>query len=138
MVVEIHWNELDHPSEGWRRTGCLYAYTDPDTDRILYIGKADGTTIRQRFTAADKDDLFGHFKEEFGITEFGVFAGLIALEEGRRLTRELLADIESLLIKRVQPPGNVQSKRSRIARPGLVVECLGEWAHHRTRFVDRN
>ncbi len=138
MVVEVHWKELGRRSAGLQWAGCLYAYTDPESNRIIYIGKADGTTIRQRFTASDKYDLFRHFEEEFGITAVGVFAGLIALEEGCRLTRELLADIESLLIKRLQPPGNVQSKRSRIARPGLVVECLGKWPHRRTRFVDHD
>lgn len=44
-----------------------------------------------------------------------------------RLTRELLSDIESLLICEVKPWGNIQCQLSRIARPGLKVVCGSDW-----------
>ncbi len=137
MFAEVKWYTLGSRSRGWRWTRCLYAYLHPDDNKILYIGKADGPTVRKRFNAPDKDDLFDFLKDEMGITSVVVIAGWIELEAGRRLSRELLADIESLLIRRLRPVGNVQSTRSRVSRSGLTVLCLGAWPCRRARFVDR-
>lgn len=50
------------------------------------------------------------------------------LEVTQRLTRELLADIESLMIFTIQPCCNFQNTRSRgkHRRPTMRVECKGE------------
>ena len=137
MRVDVEWKELKPRSKRWHATRCLYAYLDPHDDRILYLGKADGTTIRQRFTAPDKEHLLDFFEDGYGLSGVTVMIGEIRMGERLRLTRELLADIESLLISRIKPPGNVQSTRSRIARPGLLVRCLGDWPHKKARFRDR-
>lgn len=138
MEIDIEWTRLGPRSEGWRTTRCLYAYCNPANDQILYIGKADGPTVRQRFTATDKESLFEYLEKEHGIDtdDVDVILGDLIMAEGSRLTRELLADVESLLIKRLKSVGNVSSKQSRISRPGLVVRCHGQWPHPRSRFVD--
>jgi hypothetical protein len=58
------------------------------------------------------------------------------LQEGRRLSSPLLADAESLLIMRLDPFGNIQSRATRIERPGLRVHCEGAWPFKRGRFHD--
>ncbi len=62
--------------------------------------------------------------------------GELELEEDRRLSSQLLADVESLLVMRLQPPGNISSTRSRIYRPGMRVKCAGDWPHRRNAFHD--
>lgn len=136
MQVDILWEIAD--DQLMQETRCLYCYLHPDTDDILYIGKAYGTSVQQRFNALDKDSLFQDVESDFGISdrEVEVLVGILGLEVGRRLSRELLADIESLLIKRLQPFGNIQSKQTRISRRGLSVNCLGEWPSWRSFFRD--
>lgn len=53
MRVQVDWNwlpadDLDDPA--WRLSGVVYAYLapPPHPNEVLYIGKAWGTTIRQR------------------------------------------------------------------------------------------
>jgi hypothetical protein len=57
-------------------------------------------------------------------------------EEGRRRSSQLLADVESLLIMRLQPACNVACTRSRYMRWGLRVNCSGDWPERRTCFRD--
>jgi hypothetical protein len=54
-----------------------------------------------------------------------------------RLTRELVADVESLLIALLRPPGNISATCTRIARPGLRVRCTGtHWPSVSRYFID--
>ena len=46
-----------------------------------------------------------------------------------RYNPEKLADVESLLIKRLRPRGNIMSINTRISRPGIRVLCDGNWPH---------
>ncbi len=52
------------------------------------------------------------------------------------MTRQLLVDVESLLIYEVKPWGNIQAQSSRIQRPGLMVECRGAWPLRKRVFQD--
>jgi hypothetical protein len=79
---------------------------------------------------------FWEYLDQRGMDAHAVLVGDVELAPGRRLSRELLADIESLLIKRLRPAGNIQAIRSRISRPGLDVTCEGDWPHERRRFLD--
>ena len=98
-----------------------------------------GKTVRERFDAPDKDEVFarlesaGYDVEDGGV---GVLVGRLRLEQGMRLTEKLLKDVESLLIKRLQPSGNIKCRLGRISRPGMRLECRQEWPHRRSRFVD--
>lgn len=133
--VIVRWSWLGPSDAGWDAIRCLYVYVDPSDD-LLYIGKADGCTVRERLHAPDKRSLLGFFSRKLALSDFDVFLGDVSLPAGCRLSRELLTDIESLLIYYLQPPGNIQSVRSRIPRPGLRVRCIGDWPYAEDRFVD--
>lgn len=140
MALEIEWRLISGGKDkAWNWTNVLYAYTDPEDDVILYIGKAYGpsTSVRSRFRADDKNDFWDFIINELGIKEVNVLVGDIALEEGQKLTRQLLADIESLLIFKEDPCGNVQNTRSRgITRSGMRIKCTGDWPSQRL-YIDR-
>lgn len=138
MLVTVHWSPVS-PSLAdpqWKKTRCLYAYLAPDKREILYIGKADGKTLRQRWTRCAKEGFWDDLERKRGIRSHGVIEGDIELEEGSRISCELLADIESLLIARVRPWGNIQSRESRISRPGLRVKCERAWPLDKREFYD--
>jgi hypothetical protein len=139
MDVWVHWTKLasdDDPR--WDEQYCLYAYLQPQRDRLLYIGKADYSTLRSRWHGEHKDELFEDIWGVYGIgeDEVRVLHGELELEEGYRRSSELLADVESLLIKRLQPFGNISATKTRIARLGLRVYCEGAWPFRRKRFHD--
>ncbi len=114
----------------------LYAYLHPTRDWLLYIGKADYSTISRRLHGEHKAQLFEEIWRAYGVDEVRFLHGGLELEEGFRRSSELLADVESLLIKRLQPLGNISTTRTRIARPGLRVHCEGDWPFKRKRFHD--
>ena len=58
QVVEVEWHLLKPDDPEWDADFCLYAYLHPDTDRILYIGKADHQTVWERMHGPHKDELF--------------------------------------------------------------------------------
>jgi hypothetical protein len=111
----------------WRWSGVLYSYIAPGGREILYIGKADGanSTVRTRWNADDKAGFWRELERERGIFKHAVVVGDIDVGMRGRLTRELLADLESLLIKWEQPWGNIQGRRVRnLSRPGMDVRCM--------------
>ena len=137
LQVEVPWVALDDSRDpAWRANFCLYAYLHPERDWLLYVGKADYQTVRQRLHGDHKADLFDFLARRYGIDEVRVLQGDIIPEDGRRRSSQLLALVESLLIMRLQPPGNVASTRSRRYRPGLRVHCTGDWPFRRTGFHD--
>jgi hypothetical protein len=137
MFATVRWTALDnegtHPL--WLAIRGLYAYVGPKNE-VLYVGKVDGTTVRQRWNRSGKEAFWNDLERERNIFKHAAIFGAIELGMGSRLTRELLADIESLLIKRVQPWGNIQSRNMRIARPGLHVRCAGSWPLQKSQFYD--
>lgn len=136
MRVEIHWQYLDEDHKGWRQARCLYAYIAPDQTEILYIGKSWGTTVRERWSRSGKAQFWDDLERQRGIWEHCPLIGEVALGNGRRLTHELICDIESLLIHHLQPWGNIQSRSSRISRPGLSVVCMGDWPLSKREYLD--
>ncbi|WP_257311284.1 hypothetical protein [Geothrix fuzhouensis] len=136
-LVRVDWRGLtSHQDESWQNIKCLYAYLAPKTLEVLYIGKSWGVSVRGRWTRAAKEHFWNDLEKDRGITEHIPLLGELYLPEGRRLSSELLADVESLLIHRVSPWGNIQSKKTRISRPGLVVQCTGEWPFNQSKFHD--
>jgi len=135
--VEVGWTRLASPRHPlWGANFCLYSYLHPETERILYVGKADQQTVRQRLNGEHKSELFDFFADAFHLDDVAVIQGELLPEEGRRRSAQLLSDVESLLIMRLQPPGNIAYSHSRPYRPGLRVRCIGDWPHRRTRFHD--
>jgi len=123
MRVHVHWEEAHDDHEGWSWNRALYAYLHPRMKEILYLGKADGTTIRQRWKAPDKEQFWRALEEERRLFNHRVLVGAVVTDA--RLTRQALADIESMLIFAIEPWGNIASTRGRIYRPGLVVHNRG-------------
>ena len=136
MVVEVEWTRLKERDPLWQDRLCLYAYSDARTKRILYLGKADYQSVRQRLHGQHKDEIFYYCERRLGVEELDCLHGQLWPEEGRRRSSQLLADVESLLIMRLQPPCNVACTQSRYMRLGLRVKCVGDWPHRRTGFHD--
>jgi hypothetical protein len=137
MNVWVHWTELDSDDDPrWDEQYCLYAYLYPTRDQLLYIGKADYSTVGQRLYGDHKDQLFEDIWRSYGVDEVLMLHGELELEEGYRRSSELLADVESLLIMRLHPFGNISATQSRISRRGLRVHCEGDWPFKRRRFRD--
>ena len=137
MDVRVRWTWLDDEDDPlWSEQYCVYAYLHPARDWLLYVGKADYSTVRRRFRGDHKDRLFRDIRRHYRVDDVRVLHGEVEIEGGQRRSSELLADVESLLIKRLQPFGNISSTKSRIPRPGLRVYCLGDWPFTRARFHD--
>jgi hypothetical protein len=128
MLVQVWWqraNGADDPIRDDARV--LYAYVHPNGREVLYIGKADGCSVRERSSYQGKPHFWQWCKRN-GIEGYICLVGYPDLVGGGRLTIQLLADIEGLLIFSMQPPGNIQSTRTRgTSRSGMVVRCLGDW-----------
>ena len=137
MLVVISWKSIRYQNDPkWNWRVVLYAYLPTNKDEILYIGKAYKQSIRERWGYAAKEGFWNDLESERGITKHIVLVGKIILPEGMKLTDQLVTDIESLLIKRIQPWGNIQSSVSRISRPGLRVQCIGGWHGWKKEYRD--
>jgi hypothetical protein len=136
MDVVIEWRELKDGDDGWYADCALYAYRMVCGAKILYIGKVDDTTVQRRWNRSGKEQFWDELPHQRGIYEHVVLLGEIALARGCRLTRELVADVKSLLIKWLRHWGNIQCLNSRISRPGLRVMWKGDWPAARTEFRD--
>jgi hypothetical protein len=136
QIVFLDWSDVgDEDAEGWDQRRCLYSYRARDGE-ILYIGKAWGQTVRERWCLSAKPIFWRELERQRRIFHHSVLVGTLALCQGDRLTHALLADVESLLINRLQPWGNIQSRASRIERPGLVVQLRGVPLAGRRKFRD--
>jgi len=70
LRVEIPWVALDDDRDPtWRENFCVYSYLHPERDWLLYIGKADYQTVRQRLHGDHKADLFDFFARRYGMTK---------------------------------------------------------------------
>ncbi len=137
MNVEIKWRYIGSDNDPmWDWSRVLYAYLDPDGKEILYIGKAVGTTLRGRWNRSAKAGFWDDLEEKRGLESHRVIVGAFILGPGRRLSAQLIADVESLLIMRLQPWGNIQSTRTRISRPGMQVVSKGPWFGKRKEYRD--
>lgn len=139
MEIEISWSELAITDRRWNRKRCLYAYVDPRSSMIVYIGKAYEKTIAQRMSGSHKERVFADLRVKCGLgddEEFRVLHGQVSAQPGRRVTKPVLRDVESLLIRRIRPKGNLTCINGRIERAGMWVTCFGDWPHGRTRFRD--
>lgn len=136
MSIKIRWYKIDEDNKIlWRVNRGIYAYLSPYGE-ILYIGKVNGTTVRKRFQRSAKSRYWDFVENDLGHFETEVMVGIIEFPEGSRHSRQKLSDIESLLINKIQPSGNIACRSTRISRPGLTVTCCGNWHYTRKKFVD--
>lgn len=134
--VILRWIRVGAQSKAWDWARTLYVFYVRSTGRVLYVGKADRQTLADRVLCPSKEGVWARIYRGPEIDPKDV--GIIAAEVGTeyRWTNELQADVESLLIKRLQPRGNKQGRSSRIERPGLRVVCIGSWPERRACFQD--
>lgn len=134
-MISVRWYGIDREDdERWSYTCCLYAYIAPRGREILYLGKCDGCTVRDRWR--NKENFWRDLENERHIRSHRIIVGELMLPPNSRLTRQLLSDVESLLICSVKPWGNIQCQSTRIERLGLVVSCTGVWPLYRKKFRD--
>ncbi len=136
-MIKIEWgctSGKDDPL--WRVKRGLYSYLHPNTREILYIGKVDGTSVRQRWNYSAKSKFWDDLCSQLEIRQHAIIVGQLKLKFPQRHSIELLADVESLLIMKLQPRGNIQSKKKRVLRPGMAVACHGDWPVDRKVFIE--
>ena len=130
--VTVDWRE---PQDGGDAR-CLYAYVDPAVGEVIYVGIADRCSVGERWHGHSGDGVFAFFEDELGLEEWDTLVGDVELMAGmKRLSPELLLDIEALFLNRLRPRGNVQIPPLR--RPGLRVTCEGDWPLDKGVFLDR-
>lgn len=136
MNIKVDWiyTGTDEESLGFSRV--LYAYLHPESGDILYLGKADYCTVKERLSGQHKEAIFSNIVNDLKVSELHAVVGLLHLPSEKRFSSELLSDVESLLIMAVQPRYNQQSRHTRISRPGLVVNCTGDWPLNINVFKD--
>ena len=125
--IAIRWSFLTPEDSDWQSKRCLYAYVASSKKEILYIGKSWGVTVKGRWRRDAKANFWEDLEDDRGIHNHFAMIGQLDLNYAGRLTEKLLADVESLLIRAELPWGNIQSRESRITRPGMIVECSGSW-----------
>ena len=136
LAVTLHWYAVEDDNDSrWRDDLALYAYLAPVKPEIYYLGKCDRTTVRGRARYSAKPAVWDCLNQ-LSKTHCLIVA---EIEVEQRLTRELLADIESLLIFEIQPCCNVQNtvSRGKHGRAGMRVECCGKvWPLSRKVYWD--
>src|SRR5438445_7777850 len=78
--VTLDWYEPNE--EDWNEARCVYAYLEPETKKIIYIGKADDSSPRERWNGHERDGLFEFFKLELDLEECDVIFGEVEAMEG--------------------------------------------------------
>lgn len=81
MRARVRWHlvvEVLDPR--WLNNYGLYVYLTPDGSEILYVGKVDGYTVRQRLRAPDKMALRRALERERGHFRHVVIVGEIEFE----------------------------------------------------------
>jgi hypothetical protein len=135
MLIEVDWKMISGPKdEMWGWCKVLYGYLSSNGKELLYIGKAYGCSVRERWHG--KERFWEDYEKEFRHTEHIPIVGDLSLPPGRNLTNELLSDVESLLIQDIMPWGNIQSRATRTSRPGMRVICRGGWRGWKKEYVD--
>lgn len=127
MGIKVEWVYTGSDEESLGFSRVLYAYLHPESSDILYLGKAEYCTVKERLYGRHKEAIFSDIVNDLKVSEIHAIVGLLHLPPKKRFSSELLSDVESLLIMAVQPTYNRQSRQSRISRPGLVVNCAGDW-----------
>lgn len=137
MKIDIHWKYADNDTdEILQYRQVLYAYTDNLGKEIIYIGKADSCSVKERLGGTHKKGVFKYLETSLNFKEYGISVGMFDLPENKRLSPKIISDVESLLIYALKPKANIQSVNSRTSRPGIEVICYGDWPHEYNHFID--
>ena len=118
-----------------RSTRALYLVKPFGGREVLYIGKADRQCLRDRWNCRSKN-RWSKFERKEKKRLAPLVTGFFTT---RPVTKNLIEDVERLLIFLVQPRLNRSGKQScRLHHRSLVVRCGGLWPHSRTTFTYHN
>ena len=137
MRVEVRWTWVDdEASEDWNQTHCLYAFTDPESDEILFVGSAVEENVRDGCESSEHDDLWLSLRG-VGVQNVGVLIGIPRQDAAARKDTVLLHEMTALLVTELDPSGNTGDEVGTgvTIRAGLEVECTGDWPYEETVFV---
>ena len=134
--IVINWQDVMSDETLWNVCRVLYAYISPENGEILYIGKADKCSVRERWNYSAKNKFWDWANEVRGLNAHSLIVGDLLLENGKKFSSQLLDDVESLLIFKLQPQGNEKSRKSRISRHGMKIVCQGDWDCVNKIFID--
>ena len=131
MQINVHWKSFEGDEDSGRAAlWPFFAYVTPDCEEVVYIGKANRELTKSLANGSrNRNPLFRELAERRGIQQVELLSGTVRLPPGTKLTRELLADIEAMLIYEFQPWGNVNGRDSlkEYYRPDLRVRCTWDW-----------
>ena len=104
MQISVHWKSFDGDEDSGRAAlWPFFAYVTPDCEEIVYIGKANRELAENHSDGSEtRNPLFRELAERRGIRQLELLSGTVRLPPGAKLTRELLADIEAMLM--TEPP----------------------------------
>ena len=127
--VVLHWHLADPLTI--QATRALYLFRKERGREILYIGKADRQTLHSRWSCRSKGRLAKLERKE----KIRLRPLITGFHTKRRVTPQLIDDVERLLIFLVQPRWNHPGKETcRLHHRDLFVRCDGDWPHRRTPF----
>jgi hypothetical protein len=128
--VELFWQEGDALTI--QATKAIYLLRRWRSREILYIGKASRQSVGRRWLCRSKGRLHKLAKKEH-VQMCPLVAGL---HTSRRITPQLIDDVERLLIFLLNPRWNGPGKLAcRLHHRELVVRCSGGWPHQRKLFT---
>ena len=135
MRIELRWSWIeDETASTWDATNCAYAFTDPESDEILFIDVAFAATVRDCCEAARHEELWKQLRA-IGIENVGVLVGMPRAEPEAPVTHHLLDDVVHLLVIELEPIGNAAAASSQPGRTDLEVQCSGEWPYEESVFA---
>lgn len=135
-MITVNWKYISgNEDEKWDWCRVLYMYLAPKEGEPIYIGQAYECSVRERFLTAGKAALWGYMKK-LKVMRHAIAVGNIIIPRGQNISKELVNDIESLLIYHTLPCGNIMSKDTRISRPGMKIRCGGDWPLPQKTFED--
>jgi hypothetical protein len=132
VTVRWHWLE-DEGAPEWDATNCLFAFADPESDEILYVGAAAGATVRDRCEAAELEPLWSDLRG-IGVEHVSVMVGTIDRQGATPEPARNASAAAALLVAELQPSGNAVDATA-VPPAGLEVECAGDWPYEESRFA---
>jgi hypothetical protein len=120
----LHWVRCCNTTKQVKRT--LYAIVKPGTTKILYLGKAYGSSVWDRWQCTNKLNIGKRCGMPKGDLNIGPLIAMI--HTSLTTTPKLIDDIERLLLFILQPCGNEKCVDSiNLYHRELIVECSGDW-----------
>lgn len=124
--VRIEWYGPFDPYDYYPET-YFYMVYDKKQRVILYIGQAYRQPVRNRILQHVWGDLWDWIRrsKSIHVKDVAIKVGDLTRIGQQRVSKELIDDIESLMIIVLQPPGNIKNTRTYSGRE-LQIENTGK------------